>query len=128
YVVDEVGGSSLLRFVNTSANPVTLAGVTIPAGQIGLVAGGGSAPEFGAARESDLSLVTGIVVDPSGNVVYLSTPLVNSIRAINVGTQSLTLFGRTIAPGAIGLVLQISRPELRALAFNPQTHDFFYVS
>ncbi len=128
YVVDEVGGSSLLRFVNTSANSVTLAGVTIPAGQIGLVAGGGPAPEFGSARESDLSLVTGIVVDPSGNVVYLSTPLVNSIRAINVGTQNFTIFGRTIAPGTIGLLFQTSRPEVRALTMNPQTRDFFYVS
>jgi sugar lactone lactonase YvrE len=128
YVVDEVDGTSLLRFINTSANPVTLAGVAIPPQQIGLVAGGGAVPELGLARESDLSLVTGIVVDPSGNAVYISTPLANSIRAINVGTQPLIVQGNTIAPGNIGLVVQISRPELRALALDPQTGDFFYVS
>jgi sugar lactone lactonase YvrE len=128
YVVDEVDGTSLLRFINTSANPVTLAGVTIPPQQIGLVAGGGAVPELGPARESDLSLVTGIVVDPSGNAVYVSTPLANSIRVINVGTQPFTVLGSTVAPGNIGLVFQVSRPELRALAFNPQTRDFFYVS
>ncbi len=128
YVVDEVNNSSLLRFVNTAANPVTLAGATIPPGQIGLVAGSGAAPELGKARESDLSLVTGLVVDPSGNAVYLCTPLVNSIRVINVGTQSLTYFGVTTAPGMIGQVYSIARPELRALAFKPQTRDFFYVS
>ncbi len=128
YVVDEVNGSSLLRFVNTTANPVTLAGATIPPGQLGLVAGGGAVPEFGKARESDLSLVTGLVVDPSGNAVYVCAPLINSIRVINVGTQSLSFFGVTTAPGMIGQVYSIARPELRALAFKPQTRDFFYVS
>src|SRR5262245_22804426 len=34
YVVDEVDGTSLLRFVNTSGNPVILAGVTIQPGNI----------------------------------------------------------------------------------------------
>lgn len=128
YVVDEVNGSSLLRFVNTSANPVTLAGATIPAGQIGLVAGSGAVPELGMAREVDLSLVTGLVVDPAGNAVYICTPLVNAIRVVNVGTQSITFFGATTAPGMIGQIYSIPRPELRALAFKPQTRDFFYVS
>ncbi|MBI1762947.1 MAG: HYR domain-containing protein [Acidobacteria bacterium] len=128
YVVDEVNNSSLLRFVNTTANAVTLAGATIPPGQIGLVAGSGAVPELGMAREVDLSLVTGLVVDPSGNAVYICTPLVNAIRVINVGTQSLTFFGATTAPGMIGQVFSIARPELRALAFKPQTRDFFYVS
>lgn len=128
YVVDEVNSSSLLRFVNTTTNPVTLAGATIPPGQIGLVAGSGAVPELGMAREVDLSLVTGLVVDPSGNAVYICTPLVNAIRVINVGTQSITFFGATTAPGMIGQVYSIARPELRALAFKPQTRDFFYVS
>jgi sugar lactone lactonase YvrE len=128
YVVDEVNNSSLLRFVNTSANPVTLAGATIPAGQIGLVAGSGAVPELGMAREVDLSLVTGLVVDPSGNAIYICTPLVNAIRVVNVGTQALTFFGATTAPGMIGQIFSIARPELRALAFKPQTRDFFYVS
>jgi sugar lactone lactonase YvrE len=128
YVVDEVNNSSLLRFVNTSANPVTLAGATIPPGQIGLVAGSGAVPELGMAREVDLSLVTGLVVDPSGTAVYICTPLVNAIRVVNVGTQSITFFGATTAPGMIGQIYSIARPELRALAFKPQTRDFFYVS
>ena len=128
YVVDEVNNSSLLRFVNTSANPVTLAGATIPPGQIGLVAGSGAVPELGMAREVDLSLVTGLVVDPTGNAVYICTPLVNAIRVVNVGTQSITFFGATTAPGRIGQIYSIPRPELRALAFKPQTRDFYYVS
>src|SRR5262249_19044285 len=41
YVIDEVDGTSLLRFVNTSTSPVTLSGVTIQPGSINLIAGGG---------------------------------------------------------------------------------------
>ena len=50
YVVDEVDGTSLLRFVNTSTNPVTLAGETIQPGGINLIAGGGVQSDDGICR------------------------------------------------------------------------------
>ncbi|NOT61290.1 MAG: HYR domain-containing protein, partial [Acidobacteria bacterium] len=128
YVVDEIGGTSMLKFINTSNAAVTLAGVTIPANYIGLIAGGGVAPESGTAREVDLSLVTGIAIDPAGNAAYVAAPLVNAVRAINLSTQPLQMMGQTIAPASIGNLFQISRPELRALAVHPVTRDFYYVS
>jgi sugar lactone lactonase YvrE len=126
YVIDEVNGASLLRFVNTTANPVTLAGTTIQPSSINLIAGGGPSVESNALREVDLSLVTGLTVDPTGNVVFMAAPLVGAIRAVNVGAQNYTIFNQTIAPGTIKTVYQIGRPDFRALVMN-SAREFFFI-
>ncbi|MBK9316292.1 MAG: HYR domain-containing protein [Acidobacteria bacterium] len=126
YVIDESNGTGLLRFVNTSSSPVTLAGVTIEPNSINLIAGGGLSPDSTMPREADLTMVTGIVVDPTGDVVYMTTPLVGAIRAVNVGTSSFTVLNRTIQPGALGTVYQLSLPDFRGITMNAQ-RDFFFI-
>src|SRR5262245_58443731 len=56
YVVDEVNGTSLLRFVNTSSATVNLCGVAIQPNNINLIAGGGLATNDNInPRDTDLA-------------------------------------------------------------------------
>lgn len=128
FVIDEINSSSLLRFVNTSSQPVTLAGITIQAGGINLIAGGGLSIEDNAGpRETDLALVSGLAVDPSGNAVYLGLPSLGVIRAINLSTQNFTVLGKTIAPGKIVTIATPTVAEFRALALRAAPREFFYI-
>ncbi|MDQ3011953.1 MAG: HYR domain-containing protein, partial [Acidobacteriota bacterium] len=126
YVVDESNGTSLLRFVNITTAAVTLAGVTIQPGGINLIAGGGAAVDAAALRDVDLTLVTGIVVDPSGNAVYLTAPLAGGIRAINVSTQDFSILRQTVQPATIKTIFTITRPDFRAITMNA-AREFFYI-
>ena len=128
YFIDETSSTTLLRFVNTSATPVTLAGTTIQPNSINLIAGGGTLILDGTkARETDLASVTGLAVDSSGNAVYLCIPSLNSIRAINVGTQSFASFDKTIPPGTIFSVASPGLIDFRSLIIHPVTHDFYFI-
>ncbi|HMX27552.1 MAG TPA: hypothetical protein PKC13_18300, partial [Blastocatellia bacterium] len=130
YVIDEAKGASLLRFVNTTNAPVTLAGVTIPPGEINLIAGGGIAAEAASLREVDLTQVTGMTVDPTGDVVYITTPILSAIRAINVGTQNFSILRQTIPPATIKTIFNISRSDFGAITMSPSANtprQFFYI-
>lgn len=126
YVIDDVNGTSLLRFVNTSGIAVTLAGVTIQPDQINLIAGGGIAPDSIVPLDIDLTQVTGIAVDPTGDIVYLATPIVAAIRALNVGNQDFTILRQTIQPGTIKTIYNVGRTDFRALIVN-NAREFFYI-
>ncbi|MEK7833999.1 MAG: HYR domain-containing protein, partial [Acidobacteriota bacterium] len=126
YVIDDINGTSLLRFVNTTASPVTLGGVTIQPGNINLIAGGGQAADSTSPTDVDLTLISGLAVDPGGNVVYLASSVVNAIRAINVGTQDFTILRQTIQPGTLKTIFNLSRPDIRSLNVN-LAREFFYI-
>lgn len=129
YVVDEVDGTSLLRFVNTTANLLTLAGVTIQPNSINLIAGGGIQSNDGfLPLDTDLAQITGIAVDPSGNAVYLTIPAFSAIRAINVGTQDFTVAGKTIAPGTISTIASPDQAIFRAMAVHPTTRELYFIA
>src|SRR5205823_2700201 len=116
YVVDDIGGTSLLRFVNTSPNQVTLATTLILPNNINLIAGGGLRAEDGIpARDADLAKVTGLAVDPTGKAVLLTSPALNAIRVVNVGTQGFSLAGRDFAPGTIGTLATPDFADLRGV-------------
>ena len=126
YVIDDNNGTSLLRFVNTTANPVILGGITILPGNVNLIAGGGLTPDTTSLTDVDLTLISGLAVDPTGNVVYLASPVVNAIRAVNVGTQDFTILRQTIQPGTIKTIFNLSRPDIRSLSVN-SAREFFYI-
>lgn len=129
YVVDEVDGTSLLRFVSTSSVTITLAGVTIQPGHINLIAGGGIQSNDGISPlDSDLAQVTGLAVDPSGDAVYMTIPSFSAIRAINVGTQNLTVLGKTIVPGTISTVAAPDQAIFRAVAIHPTTREIHFIA
>lgn len=129
YVIDEVDGTSLLRFVNTTANPVTLAGVMIQPGGINLIAGGGAQSNDGISPlDTDLAQVTGVAVDPTGNAVYMTIPSFSAIRAINVGAQDFTILGRTIVPGTISTIAMPDQAVFRAISIQPTTRDLYFIA
>jgi hypothetical protein len=129
YVIDEVDGTSLLRFVNTSGNQLTLAGVTIQPGGINLIAGSGAQSADGISpRDTDLAQVTGLAVDPSGNAVYLTIPSFSAIRAINVGEQEFNVLGKTISPGTISTIATPDQAVFRAISIHPMTRELYFIA
>ncbi|HWQ33340.1 MAG TPA: hypothetical protein VNQ79_10835, partial [Blastocatellia bacterium] len=136
YVLD--GGTSLsdvppygfmVRFANTSAQTVTLGTLSIEAGSIGRIAGGGSAEgDDLPASTVVMDNVPAIAADPGGDVLYVLTPLRNSVRAVNVGTQNVTVAGKTIAPGAITTIATSDTlTGARGLAIHPTTREIYYI-
>jgi uncharacterized protein (TIGR03437 family) len=129
YVVDDVDGTSLLRFANTSSSTVTLADTAVLPGHINLIAGGGASAEEGAlARDADLAKVTGLAVDPSGHAVLLTIPAFNAIRVVNVSAQAYTLAGRTFAAGTVGTLAMPDFADLRGVAMQPATREVFFIA
>lgn len=129
YVVDDVDGTSLLRFVNTSPSPVTLAGTTVLPGNINLIAGGGVRIEDGVlARDADLAKVTGVAIDPTGNALLLALPAFNALRVVNVGAQTYTLAGRTFAAGTIGTLAAPEFADLRGVVLQPLSREVFFIA
>ncbi len=129
YVIDEVDGSGLARFVNTTTSPVTLAGATIQPNNINLVAGGGLQTSDGALpRDTDLAEITGMAVDPSGNLLYLTIPSYSVIRVINVGARNETVYGKIIAPSTVSSIAMPEFADFRALAIHPSTRELYFAS
>jgi uncharacterized protein (TIGR03437 family) len=121
YIVDLRNGSSLLRFLNTSTNPVTFAGVTIPPGSIGLLAGGGILDPIDGnpLRDVDLGLVSGIAADPGGGLVFLGIPgFFRSIYAVNVTDQNITYEGRTFRPNVLNGVTTVGVADFWGLTLT----------
>lgn len=129
YVIDEVNGTSLVRFVNTTASAVTLAGITIQPNHINLIAGGGvGINDAIPPRDADLAEITGLAIDPSGNILYLAIPAFSAIRVVNVGAQEVTVFGKAIAPATINTVAALSFADFRGLAIHPATRELYFTS
>ncbi|HEX8999319.1 MAG TPA: hypothetical protein VGB07_05435 [Blastocatellia bacterium] len=129
YAIDEVDGTSLLRFVNTSPNPLMLAGVMIQPGSINLIAGSGAQSSDGISpRDTDLAQVTGLAVDPSGSAVYLTIPSFSAIRAINVGAQEFNVLGKTISPGTISTIATPDQAVFRAISIHPATREIYFIA
>lgn len=133
YVIDLFESIYLLRFVNTSAQAVTLAGTTISPGNINLIAGGGDQiVDDSLARSVDLETVAGIIVDPSGNALYYHDSASNAVIALNVSTSNFTIGNKTVLPGRIKTVFFDSRlsSEFRArgLAMDPTTRNFYFAT
>jgi uncharacterized protein (TIGR03437 family) len=128
YLLEEGSYASVIRFVNTSSQAVTLAGVTIASSQISTIAGlGESINDGSAAIDSFLSAPVGLIAD--GDVVYFSVSNQGGdriIRAINTSTQSVTVRGVTIAAGAVATVHNTQQTELRSLVLKPGTSDLYF--
>lgn len=129
YVLDEVNSTILLRFVNTKPDPVTLAGASVLPNHINLIAGGGAKQpaDNTAARDADLTTITGLAVDPTGKAVYLTAPALGAIIGINVSAQDFTVLNKTIAPGKATVIFTPSVGDFRALAIHPVSKEFYFV-
>jgi hypothetical protein len=123
YFVDQTSNRSpLLRFLNTTRNTVTIAGVKIVGGTIRTVAGGGiDTGDNVAALTADMGKVTGLAVSPgTGDVVYFIDQVISQIRLVNVSTSSIVINGQNIGAARVGAFSTLSeRPALNGLAVKP---------
>jgi len=134
YIVDSVNGNVLLRFLNTSTSAVTLGGVRIEAGNIGLIAGGGTQdPVDGAPpREVSLGPIAGLIAHPSGDAIIFGVLIGNggAAFAVNVSSQPFNFPGRLgpIPPGGLGVIRSIGVNNFKSLAISFSTGAFFLIS
>ena len=87
YFVDVVPNApALLRFLNTTRNPVTIAGVKIAGGTVKTIAGGGlDLNDNVAALQADLGIVSGLAVKPgTGDIIYFIDKGGALVRFINI--------------------------------------------
>ena len=85
FVVDRLNDASFIRFINTTAAPVTLAGKTIPAGANRFLAGGGLDALGDNVKGSlaDLGNVSGLGIKPDGNLLYFANQLGKKISKLS---------------------------------------------
>ncbi|MGB9490783.1 MAG: hypothetical protein WCA92_09975 [Terriglobales bacterium] len=108
YIADS--DNSVIRVVNTGSAPITIAGVSIPAGAIQTVAGTPGTVcatypcgDGGLAINAQLDAPIGVSLDAQGNI-YMADTFDSVIRVVNPSTQSVTVAGITISPSDINTV------------------------
>jgi hypothetical protein len=105
YVADSA--DNVIRVANTGASTITVAGVSIGAGNIATIAGDGkhfkSGYMDGAVASSLLNNPFGVFVDSKGTI-YVADSGNSAVRAINPGTSSITVAGVSINGGSIATI------------------------
>jgi trimeric autotransporter adhesin len=107
YISD--AGNNRIRAVNTGAQTVTIATVSIPAGYIDTVAGNGTpcaSPTTGcgddaAATSAQLDYPSGVAADTSGNI-YVGDSFDNKVRAVG-DAALIEMDGGTLTGSSAGL-------------------------
>lgn len=96
-----------VRYLNLSANPVTISDTMIAPGRIDTVAGNGlkSPYDSGLAISSSLATPTGVAIDANGNL-FIADTLTARLRFVNRSAAAINLFEgtaaeQTIQPGRI---------------------------
>ncbi|MFE8602937.1 IPT/TIG domain-containing protein [Archangium violaceum] len=110
YIADT--GNHRIRVANRTRGPLTIAGITVPAGTIASLAGGGGvagdtdpgyAGDGGPVVSARLDTPSGLAYDSRG-LLFIADTGNHVIRVINVGTAEVMLPGGPVAPGAIARV------------------------
>ena len=113
YIADSF--NNRIRVVNTQKTTITIAGVSIPAGDIQSVAGlenditgcsnsQTACGDGGPANKAYLNLPYGVALDHLGNI-YIADTLDQKIRVVNTQATTITIAGVSIAPGDIQTVI-----------------------
>lgn len=119
YVVDVIGGNTLIRFVNTTTTSVTIAGKLVLAGTVRTIAGGGLELGVGIpGTRADLGVVTGLDISPDGNLLYFSAQIDQQVRVLNVSANAITVAGNSVASGNLGLLASGFGDSLSGLVVN----------
>ncbi len=126
YVVDNLGGNALIRFINTTNTSVTIAGKLVQAGTVRTIAGGGLELGVGIpGTRADLGIVTGLDISSDGNLLYFSAQIDQEVRVLNVSSNAITVVGNSIASGNIGLVASGFGDTLGGLVVNNSNGEVY---
>jgi sugar lactone lactonase YvrE len=128
FIADLPSGISLLRFLNTTRNTVTIAGRRIPAGVITTLAGGGfDLSDNIPGRSADIGTVTGIGVSSNGEVVYFIDASGPAIRVFNASGGTRSFDGVNVGSGNVGTIFSGGEfgSSLNGLAVHPTTGDIY---
>ena len=104
FIADEA--HNRIRVVNQQASAIVWAGVKIEPGHIGTIAGNGNqgyTGDNGPAGSAKLSSPTYVTVDTIGNL-YIADFGNNVIRAVNMQSLPITMFGIVVRPGDIATI------------------------
>jgi len=124
YVADNIGGVSLIRFVNTSNGTVTIAGRSIAPGAVRAVAGGGlDLGENIPGLRADLGAVSGLDTSADGNLLYFIAQVDGQVRALNVSASNVTVGSMSIGSGNVGTLASGFGNNVNGLAVNNATGE-----
>lgn len=130
YVADFIDGDALIRFINTTNAPVTIAGRTIEPGVVRALAGGGvDTGDNVPGSRADLGTVTGLATSPNGDVLYFVAQVDGQVRALNVSSTPVTVGNATVAPGNVGTLaggLSSGPNTINGLAVNPANGEVYF--
>jgi sugar lactone lactonase YvrE len=110
YIADT--GNNRIRVVNLSSRTLVVAQVSVPAGAIATIAGGGGVAgntdsgylgDGGPAALAKLNAPSGLAYDRRG-LLFIADTGNHCVRVINVGTAAVTLASGSVVPGDIALV------------------------
>lgn len=102
FVIDDADPARI-RFLNTTRRTVTIGTISVPAGAVRSIAGGGEdIGENAAGNVADIGKATGLAVNPTGDILYYIDSLASSIRAVNISPSVKTIAGASIDPGKVG--------------------------
>lgn len=121
YIMDQGGGSYVLRFVNTTNAAVTIGGREIAAGTNRLLVGLGNDDLSDNLPGTEVSLFdnNALAVHPNGNLVYFTALQPARVRVLNVSNTSQTVAGKTIGPGVVATIAEIPNSDgLNGIAVN----------
>jgi len=119
--------TNYIRFLNTRRETVVIAGISIPAGTVRVIAGGGDdIGEDVNATEADIGIVTGLAVSPNGELLYFIDSIVPLIRAVNIAAAPRVIAGVSTGVGRVRtFAAQGFGSNLFSLAVNQFTGDLF---
>jgi len=132
YVIDEAG-ASLIRFINTSNAPATIAGRVIAPGAVRVIAGGGGdeQSENAPALQAFIRAV-GLGVSADGNLLFFNDEGAARIRVVNVSSNLVMIGTNMIGAGNIRTFTSFGPSDplaagyISGFAVHPMTGELYF--
>ncbi len=113
FILDQgITSRGRIRYLNTTAGSVSVAGVTINGGAIDRIGGNGLTSPYdgGLATSATFNTPTGVAVDANGNL-WISDTISARLRFVNRGTSSVKIFAGTASEQNVpaGAIVTVNR-------------------